>query len=58
MLKSFAQVNKALLNYKNKISPYEGLKLKGRVEKTFVRGNLVYDRATGFEGLKPIGRLL
>lgn len=32
-----------LLFYKNKHTPYMGMTLTGCVEKTFVRGNLVYD---------------
>ncbi|KAJ6586949.1 allantoinase [Mycena vulgaris] len=50
-------VTKDLLQFKNKLSPYEGLTLRGRVEQTFVRGSLVYDRRTGFENA-PSGRLL
>ncbi|KAJ2918591.1 hypothetical protein MD484_g1876, partial [Candolleomyces efflorescens] len=53
------EVTKELLQYKNKISPYQGMTLTGRVEKTFLRGSLVYDRtAGGFTGLPPQGRLL
>lgn len=53
------QVTKELLQYKNKISPYQGMTLTGRVEKTYLRGSLVYDRtAGGFTGLPPRGRLL
>ncbi|KAH8089895.1 allantoinase [Cristinia sonorae] len=51
------KVTKESLNFKNKLTPYEGLSLKGRVLKTFLRGNLVYDSVTGFEE-KPIGQLL
>ncbi|KAJ7497320.1 allantoinase [Mycena latifolia] len=50
-------VTKDLLQFKNKLSPYEGLTLRGRVEQTYVRGSLVYDRQTGFES-PPSGRLL
>ncbi|KAJ7703170.1 allantoinase [Mycena rosella] len=50
-------VTKDLLQFKNKLSPYEGLILRGRVEQTFVRGSLVYDHRTGFERA-PSGRLL
>ncbi|KAJ7132745.1 allantoinase [Mycena crocata] len=50
-------VKKELLQFKNKLSPYEGLTLRGRVEQTFVRGSLVYDRNTGFQ-TPPTGRLL
>jgi allantoinase len=51
------QVTKDSLNFKNKLSPYEGLTLRGRVEKTFLRGSLVYDHAKGGI-LDPIGNLL
>jgi allantoinase len=51
------QVTKELLQFKNKLSPYEGLTLRGRVEQTFVRGSLVYDRHTGIKST-PTGRLL
>ncbi|KAI0088935.1 allantoinase [Irpex rosettiformis] len=51
-------VTKESLNFKNKLSPYEGLTLKGRVEKTFLRGNLVYDVSRGFVTSKPLGQLL
>lgn len=52
------QVTKESLNFKNKVSPYEGLTLFGRVEQTFLRGRLVYDITQGgFEGLDPIGKL-
>ncbi|EIM92253.1 allantoinase [Stereum hirsutum FP-91666 SS1] len=52
-------VTRESLNFKNKLTPYEGMMLSGRVDKTYLRGNLVYDRnAEGFEGLKPTGKLL
>ncbi|KAJ7770219.1 allantoinase [Mycena maculata] len=50
-------VTKDLLQFKNKLSPYEGLTLRGRVQQTFVRGSLVYDIDSGFES-RPSGRLL
>ena len=37
------RVTPDLLFYKNKHTPYMGMTLTGCVEKTFVRGNLVYD---------------
>ncbi|KAJ3762396.1 allantoinase [Lentinula raphanica] len=46
------------LQFKNKISPYVGLELRGRVEKTFLRGSLVYDGSRGVEGIEPEGMLL
>jgi len=52
------QVTKDLLQYKNKISVYDGMVLSGRVEKTYLRGSLVYDRETAFVDLPPQGRLL
>lgn len=53
------QVTKKSLNFKNKLTPYEGLILSGQVLKTFVRGTLVFDRTQGeFAGLKPAGKLL
>ena len=53
------QVTLESLNFKNKLTPYAGLTLDGKVERTFVRGKLVYDAAAGgFEGLSPIGELL
>lgn len=50
------QVSKEQLHFKNKLSAYEGLVLRGVVQKTFLRGHLVYDR--GFDGLSPVGELL
>ena len=48
------QVTKESLNFKNKLTPYEGLTLKGKVKKTFLRGRLVYDAEAGFiEGAAP-----
>ncbi|KAF9475535.1 allantoinase [Pholiota conissans] len=51
-------VTKELLQYKNKISPYEGLKLRGRVEQTYLRGRKIFDHVDGFGGSEPIGKLL
>jgi len=51
-------VTRELLQYKNKISPYEGKELCGRVEQTYLRGKLAYDRQHNFEGLPPRGKLL
>ena len=53
------QVTKASLNFKNKLTPYEGLTLSGQVEKTFLRGRLVYSRQeAGFAGGDAPGVLL
>ncbi|THH23203.1 hypothetical protein EUX98_g7978 [Antrodiella citrinella] len=51
------KVTKESLNFKNKLTPYEGLTLQGRVLKTYLRGNLIYDASEGFAG-KPAGQLL
>lgn len=50
------QVTKENLRFKNKISPYEGLVLKGRVHKTYLRGTLVCDG--GFIVESPQGHVL
>ncbi|KAH7925528.1 allantoinase [Leucogyrophana mollusca] len=53
------QVSKELLHFKNKLSAYEGMTLRGVVQKTFLRGQLVYDQArNGFDELDPLGKLL
>ncbi len=36
-------VDKDMLYYKNKITPFLGIKITGSVEKTIIRGKLVYD---------------
>lgn len=52
-------MTKESLNFKNKLSPYEGLKLTGVVEKTFLRGRLVYDKESKeLFASKPVGKLL
>ncbi|TFK75410.1 allantoinase [Pluteus cervinus] len=45
------KVTKEMLQFKNKISPYEGLTLRGRAQQTFVRGGLAYDIRKGFSDL-------
>ncbi|KAG2126288.1 hypothetical protein DEU56DRAFT_822638 [Suillus clintonianus] len=54
------KVSKEHLYFKNKLTPYEGMTLRGLVHKTFVRGRLAYDSALqdGFKGLRPAGELL
>ncbi|KAF8444619.1 allantoinase [Boletus edulis BED1] len=52
-------VSKEQMHFKNKLSAYEGLVLRGVVQQTFLRGHLVYDRSRGgFDGLTPTGKLL
>ncbi|KIJ18698.1 hypothetical protein PAXINDRAFT_167262 [Paxillus involutus ATCC 200175] len=53
------KVSKEHFHFKNKVSAYEGLILKGVVQQTILRGHIVYDRSqNGFDGLTPIGKLL
>ncbi|KAI0074781.1 allantoinase [Panus rudis PR-1116 ss-1] len=51
------KVTKDSLHFKNKVTPYENLTLTGRVQRTYLRGEVVYDLNTGF-GLEPLGKLL
>ncbi len=48
------QVEKDRLLFKNKVSPFVGRTLRGTVEQTYLRGNLVYTRMQG----KPMGERL
>jgi allantoinase len=45
-------VDPALLHHRHPITPYAGRELKGRVEQTWLRGRLIYDRGsfTGSQG--------
>ncbi|KAA1468042.1 allantoinase [Dentipellis sp. KUC8613] len=53
------KVTKESLNFKNKLTPYEGKVLSGQVVKTILRGQVVYDRELGgFAGTKSTGQLL
>jgi len=52
-------VTKEALQFKNKLTPYEGLVLSGRVEQTILRGNLIYNGISDtFNDLAPSGVLL
>lgn len=54
-----SQVTKEGLNFKNKLTPYQGQYLTGRVQQTWLRGRLAYDsKEGGFEGFKAQGRLI
>ncbi|KAH8115738.1 allantoinase [Phellopilus nigrolimitatus] len=54
----FLQIAKDNLYFKNKLSPYEGLTVYGKVESTFVRGRLSWNASTDGEGLQPLGKLI
>jgi allantoinase len=43
-----------IINFKNKITPYEGEKLFGIVKRTYLRGNKIFDRGQFVNG--PLGR--
>ena len=45
------------LHHRHKLTPYAGRKLSGVVEKTFLRGELIYERGR-FPAGKPTGALL
>ncbi|HUP89566.1 MAG TPA: amidohydrolase family protein, partial [Longimicrobiales bacterium] len=48
-------VNAEALEHRHKLTPYDGMQLRGRVQTTYVRGNAVYDQG---EFTEPTGRLL
>jgi len=43
---------------KGKLTPFEGMELRGRIQKTFLRGTLVYSLGKGIVGKKGGGRLV
>jgi allantoinase len=48
-----------MVQFKNKVTPYEGLMLSGQVEQTILRGCSIYDRfSKTFFNLEPSGALL
>jgi allantoinase len=49
-------VETAAIQFKNKVTPYDGMELFGVVEATYVRGKKVYDR--GELSIEPMGGLL
>lgn len=56
-------VGREELLFRNKVSPYTGKVMKGRVAETWVRGQKVFERGTGADGMLvrkdgPVGRLL
>lgn len=52
---AITRVNAEQLEHRHKLTPYDGMELRGRVRATFVRGNLVYENG---EFSEPAGRLL
>jgi allantoinase len=52
-------VEKAQMLFRNKVSPYQGKRLKGLVKETYLRGRSVYTCENGFlEEVGPIGQLI
>ena len=53
-------VTKDSIKYRHKVTPYEGRAVLGKVEKTFLRGNLVFEsgKSVGRPTGKPILREL
>jgi allantoinase len=49
------EVEPAMLHHRHKLSPYNGERLRGVVEKTFVRGRMVYD---GGDFFGPMGQIV
>jgi allantoinase len=50
------EVQTELIHFKNKLTPYEGMNLRGVVETTYVRGKKVFDK--GEFAAEPSGNLL
>lgn len=50
------KVSAALMRFKHPISPYEGVMLSGLVEKTYVGGELVYDKGSFVSS--PTGKII
>jgi allantoinase len=46
------------MHFKNKVTPYEGKTLRGRVCETWLRGRRIYSNEAGFEKGGPQGELL
>ena len=49
------RVEASMIHHRHKLTPYDGEILRGKVEKTFLRGQIVYD---GGEFARPKGRVL
>ena len=51
-------LGRGMMSWKNKVSPYEGRELRGRVRETWVRGRKVWSLGGGFEEEKARGRCI
>ena len=53
------EVTPSTMLFRNKCSPYQGRKLRGIVRETWLRGEKIHERESGFdERMGPIGKLL
>ena len=52
------QVTRELLQFKNKLSPYQGCTLKGQVHRVYLRGKLAYNKDKDLDEFRPLGKLL
>ena len=52
------KVTRESLQFKHKLSPYQGFTLKGKVRQVYLRGKLAHDKDTGFDEFSPSGKLL
>ena len=55
---SLIQVKRESLQFKHKLSPYQGFVLRGQIQQVYLRGKLAYDKDTDFEKFSPFGKLL
>ena len=49
-------IDESNIHHRHKITPYQGLTLQGVIQRTYVRGNMVYD--DGRFASRPIGKML
>jgi allantoinase len=54
----FFTVEQTQMLFRNKVTPYQGKKLRGVVLETYLRGRSIYTRNDGFADEKPKGELL
>lgn len=50
-------IEPAMIYHRHKLTPYDGMRLSGVVDKTFLRGQLIYERGS-FPVESPVGKLL
>ncbi|RAH80864.1 allantoinase [Aspergillus japonicus CBS 114.51] len=51
-------VDPSTMRFRNKLSPYQGRKLRGLVRETWLHGEKVFSREFGFTSKTPTGRLI